>query len=179
MHFDPSRALKMNNSSINDENVTQPQTLTLSYKIKAGLFLATAGSIGFLSGFSGALAQSKKQDPESFDKGLLSKMTKSERQRIILHESGAKLASKALAYGTLYAIGGFSVLCFGLWKLSGASDLQEFRYKAGRILPRIPKNDPPQSRTEFSGINDFLQYVIDKDMEEKKLKSESHNNKKE
>ena len=38
------------------------------YKIKAGLFLATAGGIGLLAGFSGALATVKKQDPLSFDK---------------------------------------------------------------------------------------------------------------
>ena len=38
------------------------------YKIKAGLFLATAGGIGLLAGFSGALATVKKQDPQSFDK---------------------------------------------------------------------------------------------------------------
>ena len=38
------------------------------YKIKAGLFLATAGGIGLLAGFSGALASVKKQDPQSFDK---------------------------------------------------------------------------------------------------------------
>lgn len=29
----------------------------------------------------------------------------------------------------------------------------------GNLLPRVPKNDPPQSRTEFSGLNDLLTYV--------------------
>ena len=38
------------------------------YKIKAGLFLATAGGIGLLAGFAGAIGIVKKQDPESFDK---------------------------------------------------------------------------------------------------------------
>ena len=38
------------------------------YKIKAGLFLATAGGIGLLAGFAGAIGMVKKQDPESFDK---------------------------------------------------------------------------------------------------------------
>lgn len=37
--------------------------------------------------------------------------------------------------------------------------MQEFRYKMGSILPKIPKNDPPIGRTEFSGLNDFLDYV--------------------
>lgn len=39
--------------------------------------------------------------------------------------------------------------------------------KAGSILPRIPKNDPPQSRTEFSGLTDLLQYLIDEDERKK------------
>jgi len=90
------------------------------------------------------------------------------------HDSGAKLASRALAWGTLYAIGGCSILFYGMWKLSGASNLVEFREKAGNILPKIPKNDPKiGERTEFSGINDFLQYIIDKDLEEKRLKNKA------
>lgn len=141
--------------------------LDSSYKLKAGLFLATTGGIGLLAGFSGALAAAKKQDPASFDKGLVGNLTQAERQHMKLHETGAKLAARALGYGTLYAIGGCGLLFFGLWKLSGARDLAEFREKAGNILPKIPKNDPPQSRTEFSGLNDLLQYVIDKDQEEK------------
>ena len=97
-----------------------------------------------------------------------------ERQKRMVQDSGAKLASRALAWGTLYAIGGCSVIFYGMWKLSGATNLVEFREKAGNILPKIPKNNPPQSRTEFSGINDFLQYIIDKDLEEKRLKKEAH-----
>jgi len=62
------------------------------------------------------------------------------------------------------------MLFFCLWKLSGAKDLTDFRERAGKILPQIPKSNPPVGRTEFSGINDFLQYVIDLDKEEKELK---------
>ena len=103
-------------------------------------------------------------------KGLVGKLSQAEKHQK-LHETGAKLAARALGYGTLYAIGGCSVLFLGLWKLSGASDLADFRTKAGSILPKVPKNDPPQSRTEFSGINDLLQYIIDKDTEEKSRKN--------
>ena len=48
-----------------------------------------------------------------------------------------------------------------LWylELSGAKTAEEFRLKAGSILPRIPKNNPPQSRTEFENLTDFLRYV--------------------
>lgn len=37
--------------------------------------------------------------------------------------------------------------------------MQEFRYKMGSVLPTIPKNTPPQGRTEFSGLNDLLDYL--------------------
>ena len=29
----------------------------------------------------------------------------------------------------------------------------------GDILPRIPKNNPPQGRTEFEGLTDLLKYI--------------------
>lgn len=37
--------------------------------------------------------------------------------------------------------------------------LEEFRYKMGSILPEIPKSKEPQGRTEFSGLNDLLDYL--------------------
>ena len=53
----------------------------------------------------------------------------------------------------------------------GVTNLKEFRETVGTVLPRIPKNPPkPGERTEFSGINDFLGYIIQKDKEEKLLK---------
>jgi hypothetical protein len=81
------------------------------------------------------------------------------------------LASRALAYGTAYAIAGCSLVFIGIWKLSGAKDLEDFRLKAGSILPRVPKKYNPNERTEFSGINDFLYYLIEKDKEEKAAKA--------
>ena len=50
------------------DTLEQNSVKDTGYKIKAGLFLATAGGIGLLAGFSGALATVKKQDPQSFDK---------------------------------------------------------------------------------------------------------------
>jgi len=138
-----------------------------AYTFKAALFLATAGGIGLLAGFSGALAVIKKQDPQSFDKGLVGKLSNTEIQQRKLHDTGAKLAARALGHATVYAIGGCGLLFYSIWKLSGASDLADFRQKAGSILPKVPKNNPPESRTEFSGINDLLQYLIDTDEEKK------------
>lgn len=41
------------------------------------------------------------------------------------------------------------------------------------MLPAIPKNDPPQSRTEFKNLTDLLQYIIDEDNKSKLKKDES------
>lgn len=45
--------------------------------------------------------------------------------------------------------------------------MKEFRQKVGTWLPAVPRNHPPQGRTEFSGLNDLLQYIIDVDKEKK------------
>ena len=45
--------------------------------------------------------------------------------------------------------------------------MKEFRQKVGSWLPVVPRNNPPQGRTEFSGLNDLLQYIIDVDKEKK------------
>jgi len=163
------------------------------YRLKAAAFLTIIGGIGVLAGFSGAVAAVKKQDPSSFDQGLapskiinqtyLNKHNKLIRRRgtylnshqlaTELNQSGAALALRALGYGSLYAVLGCSALFFTIWKITGANDLNDFRLKAGSILPRIPKNDPPVGRTEFTGINDFLSYVIEED---KKNKNSRKNN---
>lgn len=39
--------------------------------------------------------------------------------------------------------------------------LKDFRIKVGNMLPVLPKNNPPQSRTEFSGLNDLLTYIAE------------------
>jgi hypothetical protein len=58
-----------------------------------------------------------------------------------------------------------------VWKLVGASSLVEFREKVGAFLPRIPRNSPPQGRTEFSGLNDLMQYLVDRGQQESKEKA--------
>lgn len=125
--------------------------LSLFIYVSGTVFLGGIAGISSMIGFFNALAAAKKQDTKSFDIGLLGGKG--------LHESGAALATRALFWGTVWAVGGCSVLFYSIWKLSGAKTAEEFRLKAGNILPRIPKNDPPRSRTEFENLTDLLKYV--------------------
>lgn len=153
-----------------DRSDNQPdKSEQLKYRVKAGAFLTLAGGFGLFGGFAFALASSKKADPKAFDEGLVPKVKPADLAKAKLHESGAALASRALAWGSLYAFAGCGLLFGGIWKLSGAESFADFRQKAGSILPVLPKK-PSEGRTEFSGLNDFLQYIIDRDKEEQAAK---------
>ncbi|XP_076299333.1 transmembrane protein 242 [Lasioglossum baleicum] len=117
----------------------------------ATVFLGSVAGISALIGFSSALASTKKHDTKAFDMGVMGGKG--------LPESGAHLAMRALLWGSVWAIGGCGILFYGIWKLSGATNAEEFRMKAGSLLPRIPKNNPPQSRTDFENLTDLLRYV--------------------
>ncbi|CAG5040145.1 unnamed protein product [Parnassius apollo] len=119
----------------------------------AGVFLASVAGISAFAGFSTTVAAAKRTDPKYFNKGLHSSVE--------LADAGAVLALRALGWGTIYALAGTSCLCYGVWKFSGAKDLKDFRIKIGNLLPVLPKNNPPQSRTEFSGLNDLLTYIAE------------------
>ncbi|XP_071577825.1 transmembrane protein 242 isoform X3 [Temnothorax nylanderi] len=56
-------------------------------------------------------------------------------------------------------ISGCGLFFYGIWKISGATNAEEFKLKMGSVLPKIPKNNPPQSRTEFEGLTDLLTYI--------------------
>lgn len=120
-------------------------------KIYAVVFLSTVASISTLAGFARALAATRKQDPKSFGDGIAGVKG--------IPETGASLAIRALGWGTFYAVTGCGLLFYGIWKISGATNAEEFRHKMGSLLPKIPKNDPPQSRTEFEGLTDLLTYI--------------------
>ncbi|CAG9785074.1 unnamed protein product [Diatraea saccharalis] len=120
-------------------------------RIKAGAFLASIAGISAIVGFSATLSAAKKSDPKYFNKGL--------HGSVEIADAGAILALRALGWGTLYAVAGTSCLCYGIYKLSGAKDLKDFRIKMGNLLPMLPKNNPPQSRTEFTGLNDLMTYL--------------------
>ncbi|KAH9627626.1 hypothetical protein HF086_010778 [Spodoptera exigua] len=122
-------------------------------KEEPGAFLATVAGISAFIGFGATLSTAKKTDPKYFSKGLHGSPE--------LADAGAILALRALGWGTVYAIAGTSCLCYGIWKLSGAKDLKDFRVKMGNMLPVLPKNNPPKSRTEFTGLNDLMTYLAE------------------
>ncbi|OAD61628.1 hypothetical protein WN48_10961, partial [Eufriesea mexicana] len=119
--------------------------------ISGALMLGGLAGISTLLGFFNALAAAKKKDTKSFDAGFIGGKG--------LQESGVALATRALFWGSVWAVSGCTILFYGIWKLSGAKTAEEFRLKVGNILPRIPKNDPPQSRTEFENLTDLLKYI--------------------
>ncbi|XP_070496309.1 transmembrane protein 242 isoform X2 [Chironomus tepperi] len=123
------------------------------HKFRATAFIVGVAGISALIGFSRTLAIAKKNDTQYFDKGISA-------NSIEMTETGAQLALRALKWGTLIAIIGTGSLCFGVYKLSGANDLKEFRIICGNILPRIPKNkEHSQSRTDFENLSDLMSYV--------------------
>ncbi|XP_073983291.1 transmembrane protein 242 isoform X2 [Rhodnius prolixus] len=96
-------------------------------------------------------ASAKRKDPKMFQIG-----SSFSRE---YQENGVELAMRALKWGTFYAVTGCSLVCYGIWKFSGAKSMEEFRFRMGSILPKIPKNEIPQSRTEFAGLTDLLTYL--------------------
>ncbi|XP_018052932.1 PREDICTED: transmembrane protein 242 [Atta colombica] len=136
-------------------NDTVETSITKSEKLKekiyATVFLSTVASISALAGFTRAVAATRKQDPKHFGDGISGMKG--------IPETGASLAIRALGWGTLYAVTGCGLFFYGIWKLSGATNTEEFRFKMGSLLPKIPKNDPPQSRTKFEGLTDLLTYI--------------------
>lgn len=162
----PSAALQQTTFTMNTEVKTEGQSspnggsiadgMTQAerdpnYAFKASAFLAGIAGFSALFGFGATLSYAKKKDPVFFDKGVVMGPT--------IAESGAGLAVRALGWGTLYAVGGCGLLFVSIWKLSGCSNLHEFRMKMGDKLPKIRKNDPPQSRTEFEGLSDLMGYL--------------------
>ncbi|XP_021934908.1 transmembrane protein 242 isoform X2 [Zootermopsis nevadensis] len=122
-----------------------------NFKFKAGIFLASVAGISALVGFGTTIGSVRKKDPAFFNKGITGTRE--------MTETGASLAVRALGWGTLYAVVGCTVFFYSIWKLAGVNDMKEFRMKVGSAMPRIPRNDPPQGRTEFAGLTDLLTYI--------------------
>jgi hypothetical protein len=151
----------INEKKLNDEKQRNKEKAD---KLKAGLFFTFVTAFGFLSGFGFSLSSTKKKDTLYYNKGA----------EATLHESGVELARRALARASLYSVSGFTIFCLGVWLLSGARSFEEFKQKAGSVLPRIGKSKEEQiGRTEFENLTDLLNYVIDEDRKQRQLKSDS------
>lgn len=59
--------------------------------------------------------------------------------------------------------------------LSMKIQLKDFREKIGEKLPQIPRNNPPQGRTEFESFRDLFTYLAEESEKEKKLKEGEKN----
>ncbi|KAG8231601.1 hypothetical protein J437_LFUL019353 [Ladona fulva] len=138
-------------SSMNNKPEVNQSSTDPAFKFKAAVFLSSVTGLSMLFGFGSALAAAKKKDPTFFDKGMLPS------RKVPI--SGSSLALKALGIGTVYAFTGCGILFYSIWKILGVNNLQEFRMKVGAMLPKIPKNDPPQGRTEFENLSDLLTYL--------------------
>lgn len=91
--------------------------LTTAHLSPAAAFLTGVAGVSMLGGFGMTLGMAKKKDPNMFNKGIMGARE--------LHEAGGALALRALGWGSLYAVAGFSVFCFSIWKLSGAKDVSD------------------------------------------------------
>lgn len=129
-------------------------------RLLGGVFLGTVTGASILFGFGTTLAMAKKKDPKFFLKGMQAVGNN------VNVETGGSLALRALGWGSLYAVSGFSLFCFTVWKAVGVNNMEEFRHKVGSILPRIPKKEP-QGRTEFSSVRELFNYIIEEDKKEK------------
>ena len=70
-----AKGVEQTTPRINDRTEEREPT-DLKYRLKAAAFLAIVGGLGLGTGFGGALAAAKKQDPASFDKGLTPEISK-------------------------------------------------------------------------------------------------------
>lgn len=68
-----------------------------------------------VAGFSKTVMSARKQDPSVFEKAQMGE--------VALLEGGTRLAARALAIGSLFAIVGVGGLCFTFWKLTGAKNV--------------------------------------------------------
>lgn len=147
-------------------------------QIIESIFLFGVASVSFLAGFGLTLGKAKKSASDQWQSDQVDQNGRrpmsaasldSARQQVRLHREATQLGVRALGWGTLYAVSGVALLSTIIWKLSGASSLEDFRRRVGNLLPRLtPESN--SGRVQFSSLTDFLQYIIDEDEREKKSK---------
>ncbi|PFX34576.1 transmembrane protein 242-like [Stylophora pistillata] len=114
------------------QNVKSTDVLAGALLLSGVTFASMAGGFGY------AIGQARRRSPSSFD----------QRQ-----QEGAKLAMRALGWGTVIAVSGVGLLIFGVKTALGVKDTKEFGLKMKSIFPtkdgklvsyfepwRIPRN---------------------------------------
>lgn len=84
--------------------------------IIAGIFLASVAGVAAIAGFSKTLAASKRQEQVLVEKGVI--------ENVRLLDAGSSLAMRALGWGTFCAVVGTFTFSYGVWKLSGATNVR-------------------------------------------------------
>lgn len=74
-----------------------------------------------IAGFSRTITTARKQDQKLYDQATV--------ETVNLIEAGTKLATRALAWGTFYAVLGTGTFFYGIWKLSGAQNVNDFLFR--------------------------------------------------
>lgn len=90
-------------------------TTNLSFPSTAGIFLASVAGVAAIAGFGKTLAASKRQEQVLVEKGVI--------ENVRLLDAGSSLAMRALGWGTLCAVVGTFSFSYGVWKLSGATNV--------------------------------------------------------
>lgn len=80
--------------------------------------MATVSGMAAFAGFSRTVMASRKQDQKLYEHATV--------ETANLLESGTRLATRALAWGTFYAFLGTGTIFYGIWKLSGAKNVCGF-----------------------------------------------------
>lgn len=83
--------------------------------VSAIAFLSTVSGMAAIAGFSRTIATARKQDQKLYEHATV--------ETVNLIEAGTKLATRALAWGTFYAFLGTGTFFYGIWKLSGATNV--------------------------------------------------------
>uniref|UniRef100_A0ABD2WDZ7 Transmembrane protein 242 n=1 Tax=Trichogramma kaykai TaxID=54128 RepID=A0ABD2WDZ7_9HYME len=114
-----------------EEELQEKKSFSIE-KWAGGIFVIGLGGIFFMSGFlSTSMAFKKKSPPVDI------KYSDSERHLI----NGRKLATKALGIASLYSSISCGIIFLSIWKLSGASSIEDFRYKMRSLFFNIHKKD--------------------------------------
>lgn len=77
--------------------------------------MATVSGMAAIAGFSRTITIARKQDQKLYEQATV--------ETANLIEAGTKLATRALAWGTFYAVLGTGTFVYGIWKLSGAKNV--------------------------------------------------------